>query len=135
MGGRWGRPVVTPRGEDHDEESAGKTPVTTHHTPLPIRQRVSENNQEDFNRKISTGGRGRASVALAPWWGGPMAQARCPDKAAMWDNLLRVDWGRLTHAYGWARDVPDMLRGMVAHDEGARAKAWDDFFGAVTHQG
>jgi hypothetical protein len=53
----------------------------------------------------------------------------------MWDDLLRVDWGRLTHAYGWARDVPEMLRGMIAADEGVRAKAWDRFQGAVNHQG
>jgi HEAT repeats len=53
----------------------------------------------------------------------------------MWDNLRRVDWGRLTHAYGWARDVPGMLRGMIADGEGTRAKAWDRFQGAVNHQG
>src|SRR5215813_9383282 len=35
-----GRPVVTPRGEDHDEETAGtgKCLETSHHTTLPIRQ-------------------------------------------------------------------------------------------------
>src|SRR5262245_23225105 len=53
----------------------------------------------------------------------------------MWDNLLRVDWDRLTHAYGWARDVPAMLHGTIAADQGTRAKAWDDFLGAVAHQG
>jgi len=53
----------------------------------------------------------------------------------MWDNLLHVDWGRLTHAYGWARGVPGMLRGMIAADDGIRAKAWDRFQGAVNHQG
>src|SRR5215467_6891115 len=53
----------------------------------------------------------------------------------MWDNLLRVDWSRLTHAYGWARDVPCTLRGMIADDEKVRDNAWDTFWGAVNHQG
>src|SRR5215475_12943234 len=53
----------------------------------------------------------------------------------MWDNLLRVDWGRLTHAYGWAREVPDTLCGMIAYDEEVREQAWDDFWGAINHQG
>ena len=53
----------------------------------------------------------------------------------MWDNLLRVDWGHLTHAYGWACDVPDILRSMIAHDESARGKGWDTFWSAINHQG
>ena len=53
----------------------------------------------------------------------------------MWDNLLRVDWGHLTHAYGWACDVPDILRNMIAHDESARARGWDTFWSAINHQG
>jgi len=53
----------------------------------------------------------------------------------MWDNLLRVDWGRLTHAYGWARDAPAILRNMISHDDAARAAGWDAFWGAINHQG
>jgi hypothetical protein len=53
----------------------------------------------------------------------------------MWDNLLRVDWDRLKHAYGWAWDVPSMLRGMIADDEKVRVKAWGDFEAEVNHQG
>lgn len=53
----------------------------------------------------------------------------------MWDNLLRVDWGRLTHAYGRARDMPNILRNMIAGDENTRAKGWDVFWGAINHQG
>ena len=53
----------------------------------------------------------------------------------MWDNLLRVDWGRLTHAYGWARDAPAILHNMISHDETARAAGWDAFWGAINHQG
>jgi hypothetical protein len=36
-GSTRGRPVVTPRGEDHDEETE-KMLETSHHTTLPIRQ-------------------------------------------------------------------------------------------------
>lgn len=53
----------------------------------------------------------------------------------MWENLLRVDWARLTHAYGWARDVPRILRNMVAPDEQTQKAGWDHFWGAVNHQG
>src|SRR5262249_52342068 len=31
--------------------------------------------------------------------------------------------------------VPGMLRGMIAADQGTRARAWDRFQGAVNHQG
>ncbi len=53
----------------------------------------------------------------------------------MWENLDRVDWGRLTHAYGWATDAPAILRKMVSPDEAARAKGWDGFWGSLNHQG
>lgn len=49
--------------------------------------------------------------------------------------LLRVDWKSLTHAYGHAQDVPAMLCGMLARDADERAKSWDNFWGAVNHQG
>ena len=53
----------------------------------------------------------------------------------MWDNLLRIDWGRLTHAYGPARDVPKVLLDMVSADEATRAAGWNTFWGSVNHQG
>src|SRR5262245_30478761 len=60
--------------------------------------------------------------------------SRRHEELEMWDNLLRVNWGRLRHAYGWAHDVPDILRNMIVHDESARAAGWDDFLGIVNHQ-
>jgi hypothetical protein len=54
---------------------------------------------------------------------------------AMWDNLLRVNWSGLTHAYGWAQDMPTILRNMTASDESTRAAGWDTFWGAINHQG
>jgi hypothetical protein len=53
----------------------------------------------------------------------------------VWDNLFRVDWGRLTHAYGFARDTPTILRNMIARDQATRAEGWDAFWGAINHQG
>ena len=53
----------------------------------------------------------------------------------MWENLLRVNWNRLTHAYGWARSVPTILLNMISLDEKTRAAGWDAFWGAVNHQG
>lgn len=53
----------------------------------------------------------------------------------MWDNLFRVDWSRLTHAYGWAHDVPGILHNIVARDQARRAEGWDTFFSAIIHQG
>jgi hypothetical protein len=53
----------------------------------------------------------------------------------MWETLHRIDWARLTHAYGWARGVPKILRDMVSHDEKARASGWDAFWGSLNHQG
>ncbi len=53
----------------------------------------------------------------------------------MWENLLRVDWSKLTHAYGQARNVPDILRRMIAADEKSQSRGWNDFWGSLNHQG
>ena len=53
----------------------------------------------------------------------------------MWEQLLRVDWARLTHAYGYARDAPKILRGMVSSDKNEQAAGWDAFWGSLNHQG
>ena len=53
----------------------------------------------------------------------------------MWDTLFRVNWGRLTHAYGWARDVPSILHNIVARDQARRAEGWEALFSAIVHQG
>lgn len=66
---------------------------------------------------------------------GPPLRTAHEVEDAMWDDLLRVDWGRLTHAYGWAQGMPEILRKMIARDETARAEGWDAFWGAINHQG
>lgn len=53
----------------------------------------------------------------------------------MWDDLLRVDWSRLTHAYGWAKGVPKILIDMVSRDAERREEGWGHFWGSVNHQG
>jgi HEAT repeat protein len=53
----------------------------------------------------------------------------------MWDNLHRVDWARLTHAYGRARDVPAILRNMISADSKAQSAGWKGFWGSLNHQG
>jgi hypothetical protein len=50
-------------------------------------------------------------------------------------GLDRVDWGALTHAYGYATDAPDMLRDLVHADPAVRARGWDGWWGALNHQG
>lgn len=46
------------------------------------------------------------------------------------DDLDRVDWPRLEHAYGDAADVPELLRAVHADDEDALG----ELFGSLCHQ-
>ncbi|WP_225822625.1 hypothetical protein [Streptomyces naphthomycinicus] len=45
------------------------------------------------------------------------------------------DWGRLTHAYGPADDIPGLLRAMESADAGVREGAMDELVSALCHQG
>jgi hypothetical protein len=51
------------------------------------------------------------------------------------DGLDRVDWARLTHAYGVATDVPDQIRALHSADPAARQQALYDLYGNIFHQG
>ncbi len=53
----------------------------------------------------------------------------------MFAGLDDIDWAALSHAYGSAEDVPDMLRGLVSPDAATREIALDGMEGAVHHQG
>ncbi|MGI5506521.1 hypothetical protein [Lentzea sp. CA-135723] len=53
----------------------------------------------------------------------------------MLTGLDRVDWARLSHAYGPADDVPDQLRDLVSPDERLRRKALSGMYGNLYHQG
>jgi hypothetical protein len=53
----------------------------------------------------------------------------------LFPGLDDVDWHAVTHAYGPADDVPDLLRGLVSDDPAVRESALDGMYGAVHHQG
>ncbi|WP_406299685.1 hypothetical protein OG948_31390 [Embleya sp. NBC_00888] len=50
-------------------------------------------------------------------------------------GLDEVDWPTLSHAYGPADDVPELLRAAASDDEELRSEAVYELFGTVWHQG
>lgn len=53
----------------------------------------------------------------------------------MLSDLDTIDWAGMTHAYGSAEDVPDILRGLLSDDADIREAALDDMHGGVHHEG
>lgn len=53
----------------------------------------------------------------------------------MLENLEKIDWSQLGHAYGPADDVPDLLRSLASSDEDERSNAIHDLYGNIWHQG
>ncbi|WP_152049962.1 HEAT repeat domain-containing protein [Tautonia marina] len=53
----------------------------------------------------------------------------------MLEGLDSIDWATLTHAYGEATDVPNLLRALLSPDSGERDEALDTLFGNIWHQG
>ncbi|XVU29064.1 hypothetical protein ACQPZJ_18965 [Actinoplanes sp. CA-054009] len=55
----------------------------------------------------------------------------------MWteSELDAFPWGRVSHAYGSAADVPQIVRGLLAADEEDRERAAGRLWGRVMHQG
>lgn len=53
----------------------------------------------------------------------------------MINEIDSVDWESMGHAYGPASGVPGWLRGMASVDPGTRDEAFNNFYGAVHHQG
>lgn len=53
----------------------------------------------------------------------------------MLDGLDKIDWGRLTHAYGPADDVPGQIRGLLSADREQRGQALWQLYGNIFHQG
>lgn len=53
----------------------------------------------------------------------------------MVEDLDKVEWGKLHHAYGSAEDVPILLRSLTSHSEEVRQEAWGDLHGNLWHQG
>lgn len=53
----------------------------------------------------------------------------------MLEGLHQMDWSRLSHAYGDASDVPELISGLAAGSEETRTAALDELFGNICHQG
>ena len=53
----------------------------------------------------------------------------------MLERLHNVDWSALTHAYGPAADVPELIRALAASDRQARKDAYWELYGNIFHQG
>ena len=53
----------------------------------------------------------------------------------MLEKLNEVNWKKLSHAYGSAEDVPDLLRALASEDGEKREKAYYALYGNVFHQG
>ncbi|MFE6505580.1 hypothetical protein [Kitasatospora sp. NPDC057738] len=44
-------------------------------------------------------------------------------------------WATVSHAYGCAEDLPDLLRALAEGDDGAAAEAVSELYGSILHQG
>ncbi len=53
----------------------------------------------------------------------------------MLERLHNVDWNALTHAYGPAADVPELILALAASDREARKDAYWELYGNIFHQG
>jgi len=51
------------------------------------------------------------------------------------ERLDEVDWGSLTHAYGSAADVPELLRALASDDSEVRRRTRWELYGNIFHQG
>ncbi|MET9030406.1 hypothetical protein ABZW96_32975 [Nocardia sp. NPDC004168] len=54
---------------------------------------------------------------------------------ALWVGLESVPWAELSHAYGSAQDVPELLRRLQSGAEDEAAAALQELFGNIWHQG
>ncbi|MBZ0285497.1 MAG: hypothetical protein K8L97_32505 [Anaerolineae bacterium] len=53
----------------------------------------------------------------------------------MLDGLDDIKWGELTHAYGSAADVPDLIRQLLNDDEETLEETFEGLFSNIWHQG
>lgn len=53
----------------------------------------------------------------------------------MLERLDEINWASLSHAYGEATDVPDLIRQLAAADSGTRQEAIYALYGNIWHQG
>ena len=50
-------------------------------------------------------------------------------------NFLKANWSELTHAYGDASDVPELIESLQSDDEEEREEALDELYSNIWHQG
>ncbi len=53
----------------------------------------------------------------------------------MLEQIDKIDWANLKHAYGSAADVPNDIRNLINPDENVRGKAIYNLYGNIFHQG
>ena len=53
----------------------------------------------------------------------------------MLEQLDEVAWASLSHAYGSAEDVPDLLRALASPDRARRERARSELYSNIFHQG
>ena len=53
----------------------------------------------------------------------------------MLEDLDKIDWSKLKHAYGEATDVPNLLRSLLSNDKKVRDDAMYELCGNILHQG
>lgn len=53
----------------------------------------------------------------------------------MFEGLDKINWEELEHAYGSARDVPDLIRALAVDDDDIREKTLYTLYGNIWHQG
>jgi hypothetical protein len=58
-----------------------------------------------------------------------------PDKPDLPSGVDAIDWANLSHAYGSASDVPELLRAVASDDPDARRGALWELWGSIHHQG
>src|SRR4051794_16456277 len=62
-------------------------------------------------------------------YGGPRAR-----EVVMLEHLDEIDWDGLTHAYGNAGDIPELIRALASRDPDDRENAIDALYDALCHQ-
>lgn len=53
----------------------------------------------------------------------------------MLEDLDKIDWANLLHAYGAATDVPDLIRTILQSDEAKSTEALGELINSISHQG
>lgn len=54
---------------------------------------------------------------------------------SMLEKLDQIHWKSLIHAYGSAKDVPELIRDLTSFEENLRENAWHSLYSNIWHQG